>query len=152
MKTYAGSDLRNVAVVGHAHSGKTSLISAILKTAKMPVANGRSDNSTAVTTYDEEEIARGMTMSNAVAFAEWSGTKVSLVDTPGFHMFVHEGHAAMLPAETAVIVVNAQTGIESVTDRVWNYAAELNLPRVIVINQVDHPKADSRTGDRKSVV
>jgi elongation factor G len=146
MKTYAGSDLRNVAVVGHAHSGKTSLISAILKTAKMPIANGRSDNGTAVTAYDEEEIARGMTMSNAVAFAEWSGTKVSLLDTPGFHMFVHEGHAAMLPAETAVIVVNAQSGIESVTDRVWNYAAELNLPRVIVINQLDHPKADSRTG------
>jgi elongation factor G len=145
MKTYAGTELRNVAVVGHAHSGKTSLISSILKTAKMPAASAR-DNGAAVTAYDEEEIARGMTMSNAVAFAEWSGTKVSLVDTPGFHMFVHEGRAAMLPAETAVIVVNAQHGIESVTDRVWNFAAELNLPRVILINQVDHPKADSRTG------
>lgn len=142
MKTYAGSDLRNVALVGHAHSGKTSLISAIVKTAKMPAAS----NGAAVTAYDEEEIARGMTMSNAVAFAEWNGTKVSFVDTPGFHMFVHEGRAAMLPAETAVIVVNAQSGIESVTDKVWNYAAELNVPRVIVINQVDHPKADSRTG------
>jgi elongation factor G len=141
MKTYAGSDLRNIAIVGHAHCGKTSLISAILKTARMPIANGG-----AVTAYDEEEIARGMTMSNAIAFAEWSGTKVSLVDTPGFHMFVHEGRAAMLPAEVAVTVINAQSGIESVTDRVWNYAAELNLPRVIVINQVDHPKADSRTG------
>ncbi|MGA9720422.1 MAG: elongation factor G [Acidobacteriaceae bacterium] len=145
MKTYAGTELRNVAVVGHAHSGKTSLISSILKTAKMPAASAR-ENGGAVTAYDEEEIARGMTMSNAVAFAEWSGTKVSLVDTPGFHMFVHEGRAAMLPAETAVIVVNAQHGIESVTDRVWNFAAELNLPRVILINQVDHPKADSRTG------
>ena len=145
MKTYAGTELRNVALVGHAHCGKTSLISSILKTAKMPAASAR-DNGAAVTAYDEEEIARGMTMSNAVAFAEWNGTKVSLVDTPGFHMFVHEGRAAMLPAETAVIVVNAQHGIESVTDRVWNFAAELNLPRVILINQVDHPKADSRTG------
>ena len=52
----------------------------------------------------------------------------------------------MLPAETAVIVINAQSGIESVTDKVWNFAAEVDLPRVIVINQVDHPKADSRTG------
>ncbi|HZD77706.1 MAG TPA: GTP-binding protein, partial [Acidobacteriaceae bacterium] len=146
MKTYAGSELRNVAVVGHAHSGKTRLISAILKTAKMPAASTRFENGASVTAYDEEEIARGMTMSNAVAFAEWQGTKVSLVDTPGFHMFVHEGRAAMLPAETAVIVINAQSGIESVTDRVWKYAAEVNLPRVIVINQVDHPKADSRTG------
>ena len=146
MKTYAGSELRNVAIVGHAHSGKTRLISAILKTAKMPAASFRFENGASVTAYDEEEIARGMTMSNAVAFAEWHGTKVSLVDTPGFHMFVHEGRAAMLPAETAVIVINAQSGIESVTDRVWKYAAEVNLPRVIVINQVDHPKADSRTG------
>ena len=145
MKTYAGTELRNVAVVGHAHSGKTSLISSILKTAKMPAASAR-DNGAAVTAYDEEEIARGMTMSNAVAFAEWSGTKISLVDTPGFHMFAHEGRAAMLPAETAVIVVNAQHGIESVTDRVWKFAAELNVPRVILVNQVDHPKADSRTG------
>src|ERR1700728_2202346 len=146
MKTYAGSELRNVAIVGHAHSGKTRLISAILKTAKMPAASSRFENGASVTAYDEEEIARGMTMSNAVAFAEWHGTKVSLVDTPGFHMFVHEGRAAMLPVETAVVVINAQSGIESVTDKVWNFAAEVNLPRVIVINQVDHPKADSRTG------
>jgi elongation factor G len=146
MRTYAASELRNVALVGHAHCGKTSLISAILKTAKMPAVSSRGDNGTAVTAYDEEEIARGMTMSNAVAFAEWNSTKVSLVDTPGFHMFVHEGRAAMLPAETAVIVVNAQSGIESVTDKVWTFAADVNLPRVIVINQVDHPKADSRTG------
>jgi len=146
MKTYAGCDLRNVAVVGHAHSGKTSLISAILKTAKMPAATSRFENGASVTAYDEEEIARRMTMSNAVAFVEWNGTKVNLLDTPGFHMFVHEARAAMLPAETAIVLINAQHGIESVTDRVWNFAAEVNLPRVIVINQLDHPKADSRTG------
>jgi elongation factor G len=146
MKVYSGSELRNVAVVGHAHSGKTSLITAILRTAKMPAAAVRFENGGSVTTYDEEEIARGMTMSNAVAFAEWNGVKVNLVDTPGFHMFVHEARAAMLPTEAAVLVVNAQTGIESVTDRVWNFAAEVSLPRVIVMNQVDHPKADSRTG------
>src|SRR5579875_2605438 len=146
MKTYAGSELRNVAVVGHAHSGKTCLVSSILKTARMPAAAARFENGAAVTAYDEEEIARGMTMSNAVAFAEWDGIKVNLVDTPGFHMFVHETRAAMFPVETAVILVNAQTGIESVTDRVWNYAAEVSLPRIVLMNQVDHPKADSRTG------
>lgn len=145
MKSYAGSELRNVAVVGHAHSGKTSLISAILKAARMPAASARFEDGGSVTAYDEEEIARGMTMSNAVAYAEWTGIKVNLLDTPGFHMFAHEARAAMLPAETAVVVINAQTGIETVTDKVWSFAAEVNLPRVIVINQVDHPKADSRT-------
>lgn len=145
MKVYAGNDVRNVAVVGHAHSGKTELISAILKTAKSPAASSRENGGT-VTMYDEEEIARKMTMANAVAFAEWDGIKVNMIDTPGFHMFVHEARAAMLPAETALVVVNAQTGVESGTERVWNYAAEIGLPRVVVMNQVDHPKADSRTG------
>lgn len=145
MKVYAGNDVRNVAVVGHAHSGKTELISAILKTAKSPAASSR-ENGGAVTMYDEEELARKMTMANAVAFAEWDGIKVNMIDTPGFHMFVHEARAAMLPAETALVVVNAQTGVESGTERVWNYAAEIGLPRVVVMNQVDHPKADSRTG------
>jgi elongation factor G len=145
MKVYAGNYIRNVALVGHAHSGKTELISAILKTAKSPAVSSR-ENGGAVTAYDEEEIARRMTMSNAVAFAEWDGIKVNLIDTPGFHMFLHEARAAMLPAETAMVVVNAQTGAESGTERVWNYAAEIGLPRIVVMNQVDHPKADSRTG------
>ncbi|HEY5380965.1 MAG TPA: GTP-binding protein, partial [Acidobacteriaceae bacterium] len=139
MRVYVGSEVRNVAVVGHAHSGKTSLISAVLKTAKMTAPTDGGD----VTAYDEEEIARKMTMANAVAFAEWNGVKVNLIDTPGFHMFVHEARGAMLPAETAVVVVNAQTGIEAVTDRVWKFAAEAEVPRVVVINQVDHPKAQS---------
>src|SRR5580658_35380 len=145
MKVYAGSDVRNVAIVGHAHSGKTELITAILKTAKSPAASSR-ENGGAVTQYDEEEIARNMTMSNAAAYAEWDGIKVNMIDTPGFHMFLHEARGAMLPVETAIVIVNAQTGVESGTERVWNYASEIGLPRIVVMNQVDHPKADSRTG------
>jgi elongation factor G len=146
MKSYANTDIRNIAFTGHSHSGKTALISAMLKTAHMPI-----DNGLAVTAYDEEEIARGITMSNAVAFAEWSGTRLNLIDTPGFHMFVHEARAAMLPAEAAVLLINAQSGIESVTTTVWNYAADLNIPRIIVINHSDHPKA-SGTADRAQLV
>ena len=151
MKTYLGSDIRNVAVVGHAHCGKTTLIAALLHAAKMTAVRGRVEDGSAVTAYDEEEVARRTTMSNAVAFAEWSGVKVNLVDTPGFHMFVHEARGAMLPVEAALVVVNAQTGAEAVTDRVWKYAAEVKLPRVLVINQVDHPKADSRMGRMRMI-
>ena len=75
MKTYQGSEIRNVAVVGHAHSGKTTLIAALLHAAKMTPTQGRVEDGSAVTAYDEEEIARGTTMSNAVAFAEWQGVK-----------------------------------------------------------------------------
>jgi elongation factor G len=151
MKTYLGSDIRNVAVVGHAHCGKTTLISALLHAAKMTPVRGRVEDGSAVTAYDEEEVARRTTMSNAVAFAEWGGVKVNLVDTPGFHMFVHEARGAMLPVEVALVVLNAQTGAEAVTDRVWKYAAEVELPRVLVINQVDHPKADSRMGRMRMI-
>jgi elongation factor G len=112
MKTYQGSEIRNVAVVGHAHSGKTTLIAALLHAAKMTPTQGRVADGSAVTAYDEEEVARGATMQNAVAFAEWQGVKINLVDTPGFHMFTHEARAALLPVEAAVVLVNAQNGVE----------------------------------------
>jgi elongation factor G len=146
MKTYQGSEIRNVAVVGHAHSGKTTLVAALLHAAKMTATQGRVADGSAVTAYDEEEVARGTTMQNAVAFAEWQGVKVNLVDTPGFHMFSHEARSAMLPVEAALVVVNAQCGVEAVTERVWKYAEEFNLPRIVVLNQMDSPRAGGGSG------
>ena len=146
MKTYQGSEIRNVAVVGHARSGKTTLIAALLHAAKMTSTQGRVADGSAVTAYDEEEVARGTTMQNAVAFAEWQGVKINLVDTPGFHMFSHEARAAMLPVEAAVVLVNAQNGVEAVTERVWKYAEEANLPRIVVLNQMDSPRAGGSGG------
>ena len=146
MKTYQGSEIRNVAVVGHAHSGKTTLIAALLHAAKMTPTQGRVEDGSAVTAYDEEEVARGATMQNAVAFVEWQGVKINLVDTPGFHMFTHEARAALLPVESAIVLVNAQHGIEPVTERVWRYADEAGIPRIVVINQMDHPKAGGGGG------
>lgn len=146
MKTYQGSEIRNVAVVGHSHSGKTTLIAALLHAAHMTAQQGRVQNGSAATAYDEEEVARGITMQNAVAFAEWQGVKVNLVDTPGFHIFCHEARAALLPVECAAVVVNAQNGVEAVTERVWRYAEEANVPRIVVMNQMDHPMAGGGGG------
>jgi elongation factor G len=146
MKTYQGSEIRNVAVVGHAHSGKTTLVAALLHAAKMTPTQGRVADGTAVTAYDEEEVARGATMQNAVAFAEWQGVKINLVDTPGFHMFSHEARASLLPVEAAVVLVNAQNGIEAVTERVWRYAEDAGVPRIVVLSQMDHPKAGGGGG------
>ena len=141
MKSYPGSEIRNVAVVGHAHSGKTTLVAALLHAANMTPKQGRVEDGSAATAYDEEDVARGTTMQNAVAFAEWNGVKVNFIDTPGFHMFVHEARCAMLPAESALVTVHAVSGVEAMTERVWKYAEEANLPRAIVINQMDHPRA-----------
>jgi elongation factor G len=146
VKTYQGSEIRNVAVVGHAHSGKTTLISAMLHAAKMTPSQGRVEDGSAVTAYDEEEVARRVTMQNAVAFAEWQGTKINLVDTPGFHMFTHEARAALFPVESAIVVINAQSGVEPVTERVWRFAEEAALPRIVLVNQMDHPKAGGGGG------
>jgi elongation factor G len=146
MKTYQGSEIRNVAVVGHAHSGKTTLIAALLHAAKMTPTQGRVEDGSAVTAYDEEEVARGATMQNAVAFVEWQGTKINLVDTPGFHMFTHEARASLLPVESAIVVVNAQNGVEPVTERVWRFADEAGVPRIVLVNQMDHPKAGGGGG------
>ena len=146
MKTYQGSEIRNVAVVGHAHSGKTTIVAALLHAAKMTPTQGRVEDGSAATAYDEEEVARGITMQNAVAFAEWQGVKINLVDTPGFHMFTHEARAALFPVESAVVVINAQSGVEPVTERVWRYADEAGIPRIVLVNQMDHPKAGGGEG------
>jgi elongation factor G len=146
MKTYQGSEIRNVAVVGHAQSGKTTLIAALLHAAKMTPTQGRVADGSAVTAYDEEEVARGLTMQNAVAFAEWQGTKINFVDTPGFHMFTHEACAALVTVASALVVINAQNGVEPVTERVWRYAEQAEIPRIVVINQMDHPKAGGTEG------
>ncbi len=146
MKTYQGSEIRNVAVVGHAHCGKTTLIAALLHAAKMTPTQGRVEDGSAATAYDEEEVARGITMQNAVAFAEWQGIKINFVDTPGFHMFTHEARAALFPVESAIVVINAQSGVEPVTERVWRFAEEANVPRIVLVNQMDHPKAGGGGG------
>ncbi len=143
LKTYQGQDIRNVALVGHAHCGKTTLVSALLHAAKMTERLGRVDDGSAVTAYDEEDVARRTTMQNALAFAEWHNVKINFVDTPGFPMFVHEARAALLPVEAALVVVNAACGVEAMTRRVWKFSEEFNLPRVIVVSQMDHPRAES---------
>jgi len=143
LKTYQGQDIRNVALVGHAHCGKTTLVSALLHAAKMTERLGRVDDGSAVTAYDEEDVARRTTMQNALAFAEWRNVKINFVDTPGFPMFVHEARAALLPVEAALVIVNAACGVEAMTRRVWKFSEEFNLPRMIVVDQMDHPRADS---------
>ena len=90
VKVYSGENIRNVAMVGHGHAGKTSLLSAMLYTAGATPRLGRVDDGSATTDYDEEEIARKMSIAAAAAYVEWGKTKINVIDTPGFNMFVHE--------------------------------------------------------------
>jgi elongation factor G len=142
VKVYEGAHVRNVAVVGHAHAGKTSLVSALLYTAGAVKSLGRVDDGSTVTDYDEEEIARSMSISTTVAYAEWEKSKVNFLDTPGFNMFVHDAQAAMVAAESALVVVDGVAGVEVVTDKVWQFAEGFELPRIIVMSRMDRDRAD----------
>ncbi len=143
MKVYEGANVRNVAVMGHGHAGKTSLISAMLYTAGATPRQGRVDDGTATTDYDEEEIIRKMSISAGLAFAEWGNTKINFIDTPGFNMFVHEAKLVLPVVDAAVVVVDGVAGVEVVTERVWNDCEEYNMPRVIVASRMDRERADA---------
>ena len=143
MKVYEGANLRNVALIGHGHAGKTSLVSAMLYTAGASQRLGRVDDGTAATDYDEEEIARKMSISSGLAHAEWGKTKINFVDTPGFSMFVHEAKMVLPAVEAALVIVDGVAGVEVVTQRVWGYCDEINLPRMIVVSRMDRDRADA---------
>ncbi|MGB9103821.1 MAG: elongation factor G [Terriglobales bacterium] len=143
MKVYEGVNVRNVVVVGHGHAGKTQLISAMLYTAGTTPKLGRVDDGSTTTDFDEEAVARKMTIASAVAYADWKGTKVNFIDTPGFNMFVHEARMAMPAVEGAVVAVDGVGGVEVVTEKTWQFAEEYNLPRVIVGTRMDRERADT---------
>ncbi len=143
MKVYEGANVRNVALIGHGHAGKTSLVSAMLYTAGATQRQGRVDDGTATTDYDEEEIGRKMSISAGLAYAEWGNTKINFLDTPGFNMFVHEAQMVLPVLDAAVVVVDGVAGVEVMTERVWGYCDERNLPRVIVASRMDRDRADA---------
>ncbi len=143
MKVYEGANIRNVAVIGHGHAGKTSLVSAMLYAAGTSQRQGRVDDGSATTDYDEEEIARKMSISASLAHVEWGKTKINIVDTPGFNMFVHEAKLVLPVVDAAIVVVDGVAGVEVVTQRVWNYCEEYQTPRLIVASRMDRDRADA---------
>src|SRR5689334_261559 len=115
----------------------------MLYTAGATQRQGRVDDGSATTDYDDEEISRKMSISTGLAYAEWSGTKINLLDTPGFNMFVHEAKQVLPVIDAAVVVVDGVAGVEVVTERVWNYCEEYKTPRVIVASRMDRDRADA---------
>jgi elongation factor G len=141
VKIYDGENIRNIALVGHGDTGKTQLVSALLFTAGMVNRLGKVDEGTSVTDYDEEEIQRKFSISASLAFAEWGKTKINFVDTPGYNIFMHETEAALVAADSALILVHGVAGIEVQTEKVWGFCEKYSLPRALVINQLDRDRA-----------
>jgi elongation factor G len=143
LKVYSGENIRNVALVGHGHAGKTTLASAMLYTSGATQRLGRVDDGSATTDYDEEEIARKMSITTGLAVVEWGKAKINILDTPGFNMFVHEAKMALPVVDAAIVVVDGVAGVEVVTQRVWNYCEEYKTPRLIVVNRMDRDRANA---------
>jgi elongation factor G len=141
MKVYDAAAIRNVALVGHGGCGKTQLTSAMLFAAGAVNRLGRVDDGTTITDFDEEEIARKHTLSSSLAHVEWQNTKINLIDTPGMANFLTDATAALRVAEAALVVIDAVHGVEVQTEKIWQEAAALNLPRIVVLNRLERERA-----------
>src|SRR5215212_5209093 len=141
MKVYSSPDIRNVAIVGHNDTGKTTLVSHLLFNAGAITRLGRVEDGTTVTDFDADEIERKHSISAAIATVEWKDRKINLLDTPGFGIFIMEAKSAMRVADSTAIVVSAVTGVEVTTEKVWKFAEGFHLPRLIIINKLDRERA-----------
>src|SRR5919109_158477 len=139
---HAASRIRNVALVGHRGSGKTSLHEALLFEAGALTRLGTVADGTTVSDADEDEKERGMSISASLASFTWRDVKVNLIDTPGEPSFVADALGALRVCESAVFVVNGVMGVEVSTQRVWQRAAELDVARLINVNMLDRERAD----------
>src|SRR5206468_768851 len=143
MKVYSGSEIRNVAIVGHNDTGKTTLVSQLLFNTGATTRQGRIEDGTTTTDFDPDEIDRKHSISSAIAYVEWKGTKINLLDTPGFGIFLMEAKGAMRVADASAIVVSGVTGVEVTTEKVWKFADEFALPRLIIVNKMDRERASA---------
>jgi elongation factor G len=147
MKAYSTEAIRNVGIVGHGDTGKTQLVSSLLYTAGMTNRLGKVAEGTTVTDWDEEEIARKISIQAGLAFAEWAApgqtekTKINFIDTPGYSTFVNETKAALVAADATLILVDAVAGVQVVTEKVWDYATEYDQARAFIINWMDRELA-----------
>ncbi len=142
MKVFATPHLRNVALVGHGHAGKTSLVAAMLYTMGVTPRLGKVADGTTVTDFDEVAITHQLSTHTSVAHGVWRNHKLNLLDTPGAAAFILDSRLALRASETALIVLDAHNGVEIGTETVRQYAAEFNLPCFVFINKLDKEQTD----------
>jgi len=134
--------IRNVGFVGHGGVGKTSLVEAILFSAGAVNRLGRADDGTTITDFDPDEIKRKISLNTSVAYCDWQGHRLNLVDMPGYGDFIWDARAGLRVVEAAIVVVDAVAGVQVQTEKVWKFATQYNLPRLVVVNRMDRERAD----------
>jgi len=136
------ADLRTVGVVSHGGAGKTSLAEAMLFTTGTTKRLGKVDDGTSILDYDPEEIAREITLSSSFCRFVWKDSPITIIDTPGDFNFLADTQTCLHGADGALVVIDAIGGVEVQTEKVWEFADDLDLPRLIVINKMDRERAD----------
>ena len=141
MAVFNTKQIRNVALLGHGSSGKTSLAEAMLYFAKCSDRLGKTGDGNTVSDYDPEEIKRKFSLYSSVVNIEWNGGKINVLDTPGFLDFTGEVLSALRVADSALIMVDAKAGVEVGTEIAWDNATKAKLPKAFFINKCDDPEA-----------
>ena len=142
MATFEVSRIRNVAVIAHGGAGKTSLVEAMLFDSGMTDRLGSVQDGTTVTDYEPEEIARKISITSSLAFCNWDKHRINLIDTPGFINFLEDTKGCLRVADGAVVIASALSGVKAETLKVWQYAGEYNIPRLVFVNKMDRENAD----------
>ncbi|MFN0112877.1 MAG: elongation factor G [Blastocatellia bacterium] len=144
MKVYSTQEIRNLGIVGHGDAGKTSLVAAMLFAAGATNRLGKVDDGTTATDYDEEEIARKVSLNISTAYAEHKASKINFVDSPGYAAFIAHARPALRVCEAALFVIDGVNGVGVQTEKTWEYADELSRsrPRFIVVSKLDKERAD----------
>lgn len=142
MSNFEVAKIRNVAVIAHGGAGKTSLVEAILFNSGMTDRIGNVQDGTTVTDYEPEEIERKITITSALAFCNWDKHRVNLIDTPGFINFIEDTKGCLRVVDGAVIIASGLSGVKAETEKVWKYACEYEIPRIIFINKMDKESAN----------
>ena len=142
MKVGETKDIRNVAFISHGGAGKTSLIETILFNAKVTNRIGSVEAGNSIMDFDPVEIERKISLNAKVCSIEWEKTLLNIVDTPGYSNFLHETKAALSAVGGAVVIASAITGVKAETTRVWDFADDFDLAKLIFVNKMDKERAD----------
>ena len=142
MANLEADKIRNVAVIAHGGAGKTSLIEALLFDSGGIDRLGNIEDGTTTTDCEPEEIARKMTITSSLAFCHWKGHRINLIDTPGFINFIEDVRGCLRAVDGAIVIVSAISGVKGETEKIWRYANEFEVPRVVFINKMDKDTAN----------
>lgn len=142
MGKYETTKVRNLGIVGQGGAGKTSLTEAILFNTGMTDRLGKVDQGTSVMDFEPEEIKRGITITSSLNHCEWKGHTLHIVDTPGYTNFLHDTRNCLRILGGAVLVVSAVDGVKAQSLKIWQWAQEFEIPRIVFVNKLDRERAD----------